>query len=185
MRQDKNKSFSLLNQEEIDTLVKFLTEKKNAVDSDVMSQTSIDKLITLIQTDNERLALSSSLSFDSLNATLLERLHFRNTLEEVCELRCVANAETGFLELAIVNLETEQTLVLTPKMFDEEDTEDWGFCLTPSYFNHIAQSLSLKYTQKTHDFVCSTFAKINYGSSEHKISDLFLPNSSALVECLL
>ena len=50
MSKDKNTSFSLLNQREIDTLVKFLTESKNAVNSDVMSQNSIDKLIRLFKT---------------------------------------------------------------------------------------------------------------------------------------
>lgn len=185
MSQTKNKSFSLLNQKEIDTLVKFLTDKKNTVDSDVMSQNSIDKLIMLIQTDKERLALNSCFTFDSLDATFLKKLHFRNNLDEVCELRCSVNPETNYLELSIFNLTTEQTLILTPKMFDSADIDDWGYSISPSYFNHIAQSLSLKYTKETHDAVCSIFAKNTYGSAEHKISEMYLPDNTALVDCLL
>lgn len=185
MSENNNKSFSLLNQQEIDTLVKFLTDKKNTVDSDVMSQNSIDKLIMLIQTDKKRLALNSSLAFDALDVSFLNRLNFRNNLDELCELRCNANSETNFLELSIHNAATDETMILTPNLFDEKDTTDWGYTISPSYFTHIAQSLSLKYTQETYDFVCSVFAKTNYGSEEHKISEMYLPDNATLVECLL
>ena len=185
MTQNKNKSFSLLSQEEIDTLVKFLTDKKNTVGSDVLSQASIDKLIQLIKTDKGRLALDMPFVSGSLEATLLNKLRFRSKAEEICELRCSVNAESNFIELSIYNTATNQTLSLTPKMFDAEDTEDWGYAITPYYFNHIAQSLSLKYTQATHDFVCSTFAKTNFGSADHKIPEMYLPDNAALVESLL
>lgn len=185
MTQNKNKSFSLLTQKEIDTLVKFLTDKKNAVDSDVLSQTSIDKLIRLIKTDKGRLALDLPFAYDSLEATILNKLRFRNSVKEECELRCSTNSDTGYLELSIYNMATEQSIPLTPKMFDSDDTEDWGYAVTPDYFNHIAHSLSLKYTQATHDFICSTFAKANFGSAEHKIPEMYLPDNAALVETLL
>ena len=80
---NRNKSFSLLSQQEIDTLVKFLTEKKKGVDSDVMSQTSIDKLLRLIQTDKNRLVLNSSITVDSLTTTFLEEIQFRDSTNEV------------------------------------------------------------------------------------------------------
>ena len=81
MSKDKNTSFSLLNQREIDTLVKFLTESKNAVNSDVMSQNSIDKLIRLFKTDKDRLSLSSFLSFQDSEAIVLKNLQFRRSEE--------------------------------------------------------------------------------------------------------
>ena len=56
VKHDNNNSFSLLSQQEIDTLVSFLTDKK-AVNSDVLSQKSIDKLISFIQSDPEKVGL--------------------------------------------------------------------------------------------------------------------------------
>lgn len=182
---NRNKSFSLLSQQEIDTLVKFLTEKKKGVDSDVMSQNSIDKLLRLIQTDKNRLVLNSSITVDSLTTTFLEEIDFRDSTDEVCELRCSVNPETNFIELSIFNTATEKTLVLIPKMFDEEDAENWGYSIPPFFFNLLAQSLTLKYTQETLDFVCGVFAKVNYGAEDRKISEMYLPSSTALLECLL
>lgn len=182
---NSNKSFSLLSQQEIDTLVKFLTEKKKGVDSNIMSQNSIDKLIHLIQTDKNRIVLNSAISVDSLSTTFLDRANFRSSTDEVCELRCTLNAETNYIELSIYNTATEQTLSLIPKMFDEEDAENWGYSIPPFFFNLLAQSLTLKYTQETFDFVCNVFAKINYGSADKKISEMYLPSSTALLDCLL
>ena len=48
MSDTQNSSFSLLNQKEIDSLIGFLSDQKNSLNSDVLSQTSIDKLIKLI-----------------------------------------------------------------------------------------------------------------------------------------
>lgn len=42
-------NFSLLSQDEIDTLVEFLTEKSTDIESDVLSQESIDKLISMMR----------------------------------------------------------------------------------------------------------------------------------------
>lgn len=55
MASTNNANFSLLSQNEIDVLVKFLLEKKETLGTDVMNQKSIDKLIMLIQTDHEKL----------------------------------------------------------------------------------------------------------------------------------
>ena len=55
MSNTQNSSFSLLNQKEIDSLIGFLSEQKNSLDSDVLSQKSIDKLIKLISSDSDRI----------------------------------------------------------------------------------------------------------------------------------
>ena len=185
MSQDKNTSFSLLNQREIDTLVKFLTESKNTVNSDVMSQNSIDKLIRLFKTDKERISLSSLLSFDDFEAAVLKNLQFRTNVNESCELRCNIDEETKFIELSIFNTVTEEIHTLTPNAFDKDDTSGWGFAIPPAFFSQIAHSLSLKYTQATYDFVCSTFAKHNYGSEDHIIAEIYLPDNQVLVGSIL
>ena len=42
-------NFSLLSQEEIDTLIEFLTESTSVLESEVLSQESIDKLISMMR----------------------------------------------------------------------------------------------------------------------------------------
>lgn len=49
MASTNNANFSLLSQNEIDVLVKFLLEKKETLGTDVMNQKSIDKLIMLFR----------------------------------------------------------------------------------------------------------------------------------------
>ncbi len=184
MTQDKNTSFSLLTQQEIDTLVKFLTKTK--IDSDVMNQNSIDKLIHLIRTDKDNLSLSSYLSIEPLDSSFIEeRLHFRDSVDELCELHFTTNDEAKTVDLTIHNTKTDTTYPLTTDIINAHDTAGWGFCLAPSQFIQIAYLLSIKCTQDTYDTVCKTFAKGNYGSEDAKISQLYLPDSRMLVKVMI
>lgn len=183
MKRGKNDSFSLLSQQEIDTLIRFLTDQKNAVDSDILSQTSIDKLIYLMETDKEHLALNV-LTYGQLPASLLKQKKFRNSIDEECELQYSVNPDTKFVELSVFNKNTNNTLVITPAMLDEGDTDVWGYSITPVVFTHIAQSLMIKFTQKTYDAVCDTYATLNFGDTEHKIPEIMLPDNDVLLECL-
>ncbi len=186
MSQKKNNtSFSLLNQEEIDTLIDFLTTKKNTINSDTLSQTSIDKLIMLFQSDKDRLALNYAMAFRDLDSSLLKKLDFRNSISEVCELRCSIDENTKQLILTAYNQETGKKLVLTPKLINSEDGEEWGFSMPPTFFNHIAYALSLKYTQETYDFICNVYAEHNFGSASHKIPEMYLLSNDVLLDCLL
>lgn len=185
MNKNKNTSFSLLNQQEIDTLVKFLTEKKNTVDSDVMNQNSIDKLIHLIKTDKEHLTLNPFLSLSYAGMDIAYKLQFRTDESEICELKCSIDELTNFMELSIYNTKTETSFSLSTDMFDENDTSGWGTAISPSLFCQVAYALSLKFSQDTYDFICNAFAKQNYGSAEHKISEVYLPDSNTLLASLL
>ena len=185
MSKDKNTSFSLLNQQEIDTLVRFLTETKNTVDSDVMNQNSIDKLIHLIETDKDRLILNPLLSISYSKLDISDKSQFRTDNSEVCELKCTIDEATGFMKLSIYNISQDASYVLGTDMFDENDTADWGRFMAPTLFCQLAFALSLKFSQETYDFICSVFAKHNYGSEEHKISEIFLPENNMLLSTLL
>lgn len=183
MKKNNNDSFSLLSQLEIDTLIRFLTEKKNTVNSDVMSQNSIDKLIRLIQTDHERIALGPMLTYGYINNAFLK--DFRKDNTEVCQLQFSRNQDTGYAELTIVNTATDQTMVLIPSLLKDGDTEEWGLSIPPSIFIHIALGLELKFTQATYDDVCNAYAAHNFGSEDHKIPEVVLPDNDLLLNCLL
>ncbi len=182
-KRKNNDSFSLLNQQEIDSLIRFLTEKKNTVDSDVMSQNSIDKLITLIQTDRDRITLSTLLTYGNINNAVLK--DFRTEDQEPCQLQFGLDSDTRFAQLTILNPSTGKTMPLTPCQLDQNDTEEWGLSIPPSVFIHIALGLELKFSQATYDAVCDAYAANTFGSSDHKIPEIMLPDNDLLVDCLL
>lgn len=184
-KKTKTDSFSLLNQIEIDTLVKFLTDKKNTLDSDVMSQNSIDKLIDLIQTDKERLALNIAFAYSDVDISTWSHLDFRNSADEICQLKISKDTEGGYVSLSILNTISNQTTPLSPDNFDNHDTKEWGLSIPPTTFCQIAALLSLKFTQETYDTVCSIYAQHNYNDSGHKIPEIFLPDNDVLLNCLM
>lgn len=178
-------SFSLLNQKEVDALVDFLNDKKNSINSDVMSQKSIDKLITLITGDSDHIILDLFDPFASVDSSLLAALDFRLDDNDVCELCCSVDDATGFITLTAHNTVTGKNLVITPKLINKHDTDEWGYSISPTFFNRIAKIFNMKYTKDTHDQVCNIFARHTYGSENHKIAEIYLPSNSALLECML
>ncbi len=178
-------SYSLLNQREVDTLVGFLNDKKKSLDSDVMSQQSIDKLITLITNDSRNIILDLFDPFANVDPALLSTLNFREKATDLCELRYSIDPETDFIILTTHNTVTGEDLVLTPKLVNESDTDDWGYSISPTFFNRLARVFSLKYTIETHDAICNIFAEHTYGSKDHKIPEIYLPVNDYLLECLL
>ena len=178
-------SFSLLNQKEVDALVDFLNDKRNSINSDVMNQNSIDKLITLITGDSNHIILDLFDPFASGDPSLLAALDFRIDEKDVCELCCSVDDSSGFISLSARNTITGKILSITPKLINENDTDEWGYSISPVFFNRIAKIFNLKYTTETHDTICNIFAKHTYGSENHKIAEIYLPANQALLESML
>lgn len=184
MNDIQTQSFSLLSQDEIDILVSFLNANKQSVNSDVMSQQSIDKLINLITGDK---SLIRNL-FDPLatvESSLLESLNLRENTDEPCELRCEVAGDTGYIKLTAYNTKTEKFIEITPKTLNESDVDEWGKFLSPVIFNRIARALSLNYTMETHEKICAIYAKNAYGDEKHPISVIHIPNNAYLLEVLI
>lgn len=178
-------SFSLLTQKEVDTLVDFLNNNREAVDSDVMNQNSIDKLINLITNDSDNIILDLFDPFASVDQNLLKASDFYIDENDVCELCIFVNDNTGFITLTAHNTVTGKNMDITPKLINKNDTEDWGQSISPIFFNRIAKVFNLKYTMETHNKVCNIFAKHMYGSEKHKIAEIYLPVNTALIERML
>jgi hypothetical protein len=181
----QSQSYSLLSQEEIDVLVDFLNARKGSVNSDVMSQKSIDKLIYLITSDKQQIIKDLCNPLNDVNSSLLETMHFRENFEEICTLSCTTDPQTGFLKLTATNTKNGKTLAITPKLFDENDSEEWGVCISPLMFNHLARVLSLVYTTETHERICSIFAKGNYNDENYPIPAFYMPTNVNLLEMLI
>lgn len=185
MNDSQNQSYSLLSQEEIDVLVSFLLEKKNTINSDVLSQQSIDKLIYLISHDRYGILTGLFEPLSELAPKFLDTIHFRSSAEDICVLQYETDSDTGFIKLTALNKTTDKTLSITPKLIDESDIEDWGTTISPSLFNRIARSLQLKYSVETHDAVCERFASVLYGNASHPIPAAYMPANEHLIETLL
>lgn len=182
-------NFSLLTQEEIDTLVEFLSKQKSSVSSEVLSQKSIDKIIFLIKNneinrirlDTEELGCISNQSLAEVN------LISNNT--PIGELHYKINPETNFIELYAVNSITKEKCLLTPAVFFKrsfKDTESsWGFSIAPVTFNEIATIFKLKYTAEDYDSICKLFALKNFGNETYKLNEVFLASENSLLKNLI
>ncbi len=184
MNEGQNVNYSLLNQEEIDTLVRFLLDKKSNVDSTVLSQESIDKLIQLIRCDSLHM---KRLFFDPLahvDCSLLGSLQIDEASTSDCALRMEIDEATGFIKLVAVNEDNHQTMEITPEIINEAEGKEWGYFISPALFIRIVEALSLKCSSETYEMVCKHFAKYNFGDENHKITCVNLPENVDLIECL-
>ena len=140
MSNTQNSSFSLLNQKEIDSLIGFLSEQKNSLDSDVLSQKSIDKLIKLISSDSDRIITDVFDPFAHVDNSVLATLGFREDVSQLCELKFSVNETTDYIILTAYNTVTNKELVITPNLINANDTTDWAVhfaCIFQSYSKSI------------------------------------------------
>lgn len=176
----RERSLSLLTQEEIDTLVDFLKQQKSSVDAQVLSQDSIDKLISLMEKKE-----LYKIRLDEWETVLKKPFNGVKDWILVYE----QNQETNFLELYVVNGTSDERKKLTPTAFEKrslaENDAEWGYCIPPVIFNEVATAFQLKYTRKTYDDICRIYAEKNYGDSTAKIPEVFLANSSAVLDNIL
>lgn len=172
------KNMTLLTQDEIDTLIDFLEEKRTGMNDEVLPQESIDKLIRLIQrkkvgtTNFDRLLNHVSNEKCLLDAGIREG-------NQLCQL-IAEMSEKGFVELTIKNTVTGKTAAVTPDGFASQDLSktgsEWGYSIMPAFFDQIAKIYNLKYTRENLDFVCRLFAEKNYGDKDAELSAAFLPD---------
>lgn len=186
-------SFSLLNQEEIDILIRFLHENKDDLTSSVLSQTSIDKLIQFLSASDINELRLNPLDDPAIKAPanfdLLKELHIREDPSEVCELIFKVNEETKLLELYAKNRTSQKEHPITPTTLDRTEilngASSWGFAIVPALFDRIARIFTLKYTRKTYDDICALYAEKNFGSSTAKLPAMYYPASNFLLDNLL
>lgn len=182
-------TFTLLTQQEIDTLVEFLVDKKDIFSNEVLNQDSIDKLISLIRgTSENKLRLDHS-KLDARSAEALLVSTGFCTSGQLCELKAEINPNTNFVELIALNRENGKTVFITPEHFLmrdlESSTASWGLCIAPIFFDEVATVFGLKYTKETYDFVCDLYSERNFGKKGLEISKLFLPDAYQMVNNII
>ncbi len=178
-------NLSLLTQNEIDTLVNFLVDKKNNVNSNVLNQESIDKLIGLIRKNElNKLSLNLEESSTDLGSSNLLKLNIQDTPNQLCELSFRINDQSGYLEFYATNTVTGKEQIITPTIYDKasviKDNTEWGYAVAPFVLDRIAVLFNLKYSRKTYDALCKLYALKNYGSEDKALSKIFIPENEQL-----
>lgn len=174
-------NFSLLSQEEIDTLIEFLTESTSALESEVLSQESIDKLISMMRLYGKKPAgnhniLGSVRAVSSvMNGSGVWTLEFEE------------NSRTGFIDIYATNGEHKE--YITPKGYScgcfVDDDSTWGYAISPVQFTDIAKVYNLKFSKAVYMGVCQRFAEKNYGDADYDIDDFFMASSRDFLTYLL
>lgn len=168
----EDNNFSLLTQEEIDSLVNYLKENHKIVDSKVLNQESIDKLILMMQSfreataDNENVrAVSSVLSGD-----------------KTWSLEISESNNRGFVELYVTDGDRREKI--TPESFAAGcflgDSSQWGLAVSPLIFCDVAVAFGIRFTKETYEQVVRQFAKVNYGSPDYPVPSFYLADSKKL-----
>lgn len=184
-------SFSLLTQEEIDTLITFLSEKQKDVTRDVLSQDSIDKLIHLIRNNDINKVRLDTLDSLNLRPTydILQELNMREDSSEICELLFKIDEESGFISLYARNNVTRKEFPITPMTLDRMEmingATTWGFSIAPILFDKIARIFMLKYSRDTYEAICHLYLLKNFGSTDYRLPSMYYPTSIQLLDNLL
>lgn len=174
-------NFSLLSQEEIDILIKFLKENYDLVESEVLSQESIDKLILMMKGFSRDKHLKSQHEASDVRAvgTVL-------TGTGVWRLEFEEN-NAGFVELYATNDTTKE--IITPKGYScacfTKDNSQWGYAISPNLFLEVAKCYGLKFSKEVYQSVCERFALKNFGDASYDISDFYLANGKDVISKLL
>ena len=184
-------NMALLSQSEIDTLISFLSNEKDksGVGSEVLSQESIDKLISIIKTGNQehkfQMHLPVSMSDDEKVIAFFSSSD--KTYSESAAYELLFGVEKGSGCLNGKNKESGALVAIRPCDVTEgsKDEADWGKCIMPSLFDLVAGFLHLKYTQDTMDAVCENFAKVMYGKKDAKIPKVYLPSEGTAFNTLI
>ena len=173
-------NFSLLSQEEIDTLVAFLTEKSNTVDSEVLSQESIDKLISAMRSLGRKAAG---------NQSVLEEVRAKSTVlgETVSWVLDFQETSEGFMEIFATDGTSKEKI--TPKGYACScfvgDDSSWGYAVSPIQFVDIAKTYHLQFSKEVYESVCRRFAERNYGDANYDVNEYFLGTGKDMLACLL
>lgn len=174
-------NFSLLTQEEIDTLIKFLRETSDNVDSEVLSQDSIDKLIHMMRTYSKKPSGNHKAlgTVRALASVLSSSYTWSLDFEEA--------EESGFMRLYATD--GEQKEYISPRGYScacfVDDNSTWGYAISPIQFVDVAKVFQLKFSKETYENVCKRFAEKNYGDEAYEVDDFFLATGRDLLVCLL
>lgn len=170
-------NFSLLSQEEIDSLVAYLKGNARTVESKVLNQESIDRLIMMMQTF--RVTTTETKNVRAIKSVI--------TGDKTWVLEVVVDENTDFMKLYAA--EGGRREKITPASYMNgcflSDNSQWGRTISPTIFCNIASLYGIRFTKETYDQVVRQFAKVNYGTPDYPVPAFYLADNKVLSMNLL
>ena len=175
---------ALLSQDEIDALVSFL-KKKEKVGNDVLDQTSIDRLVEILNEakaneeaaagagrlyGNSVLAVEKDIAVQREQCVLLYEKDTMNYAHIVCE-----NVVTGMRYEITPECLNQSCLV-------ESRGESWGYAIMPVMFDLAAMQLQVKYSADVFSKVCKDYAELMFGSAKIVLPNVYLPTAARILD---
>lgn len=165
-------NFSLLSQEEIDSLVAYLKGNSKNVESKVLNQESIDKLIMMMQTF--RGTTTEAKNVRAIQSVL--------TGDKTWALEINVNADTEYMELYAT--EGSRKEKITPESFMNgcflNDDSQWGRSISPMIFCNVASVYGISFKREVYNQVVRQFAKVNYGTPDYPVPAFYLADDKVL-----
>ena len=174
-------NMALLSQSEIDTLIEFLNREreKTVVDSQVLNQESIDKLIRLIHNHREfvdNIGVSVPGQEEGRLRSFYDLYKLDYTKSDGYELQMSLNEKNQ----AELYLETGKgiRLPIVPEQLDDPlfqgTSAGWGVCVMPVVFAQTARTFEISYSAEMMEQVCRRYALMMYGKEDAPIPKPFL-----------
>ena len=186
----ENNNNALLSQKEIDTLVKFLIDQKQGIQSTVLTQQSIDKLVQLLSNQGlDLLKLNivdvSKYSNNETEEVLSNLINYDKTLSYELSYEVIDNK----VNLTATNTETNTILHITPNSLELmsiiNDKSCWGCCIDPNLFDNIATVFHFKYKRETLDSVINLFTEKMYSSTAIELPNIYHPSPFSVAQNLI
>lgn len=175
---------ALLSQEEIDALVSFL-KKKDKIGNDVLDQTSIDRLVEILNEakaneeavsgsgrfyGNSVLSVEQDIAVQREQCTLLYEKDSKNYAHIICE-----NVVSGMRYEITPECLNQSCLV-------ESTGESWGFAIMPVLFDLAAMQLQVKYSADVFSKVCADYAELMFGNAKVNLPNVYLPTAARILD---
>ncbi|WP_167957847.1 hypothetical protein [Anaerosporobacter faecicola] len=181
---------ALLSQKEIDTLVQFLIDQKKGLQTTVLTQESIDKLVQLLSNKDFDL-----LKFDIAGITEKTENETEEVLSNLVDYDCTLTYELQFevhhnvITLSAIHTDSNTILPITPKSLELisiiDDDTNWGCCIDPILFDKIATVFHFKYKRATLEAVTRLFAEKIYGDSTYELPNIYRPSTLSVAQNLI
>ena len=175
---------TLLSQDEIDALVSFL-KRKEKVGNDVLDQTSIDRLVEILNEAKSTGDVAGSNSRFYGNAVLSVEKDIAVQREQ-CTL-LYEKDEKNYVHVVCENIVTGARYEITPECLNrsclvENTGETWGYAIMPVLFDLAAMQLQVKYTAEVFSKVCSDYAGLLFGKPNMELPNVYLPTASRMLD---
>ncbi len=174
---------ALLSQDEIDALVSFLKTKEK-IGNEVLDQTSIDRLVEILNEAKASEAAANSGRFNGNSVLLVEK--DIAIQREQCTL-LYEKDNKNYVHIICENGVTGMRYEISPECLDqpclvESRGESWGFAVMPVMFDLAAMQLQVKYSADTFSKVCADYAELMFGNRNVELPNVYLPTAARVLD---